>query len=149
MLVPSRGFTSSVSTGSAETVFHVSRPIPAGVIVSRAAVTLRFGGTSVISWRAVLSASNEGSEAALRQGVPMVDRAQTLFLGLPSIVVTGLIDQVLRFELFPGLRATAGPSFVIVSVSNVAGVAVSVMSAFEMVEVVRDDPRADPGLPER
>ena len=147
MLVPARGFTSSVSTALGATVMQVSRPIPAGSVVTGVSVFLRFGGTSVISWRAVLSASNQANEAALRAGVPVVDAAQTRFLGLPAIVLTGAAGELHAFDLFPGLLVSAGPSFLIVSISNVAAVAVSVVSAFEVMADVRDAPQAVPGVP--
>lgn len=143
MLIPARGFTASQSHGTAKTTFLVSRPIPAGSIVSRVALTVRASGVVVFSFRAAVGPSSEGTEQALRGGVSVIGATDTTFNQLPAFVFTFNAAGIATFVLYPGLIVMSSPGFIVVSSTNVGASGLSVVSSFE---ILQEAPPARPAL---
>ena len=150
MLVASRSITDSFITGSIEDRFVVSRPLPKGSVIGQVTISYRLAGITIVDWVGSVGVSNEGSEAALRQGVPIISSGNIRRFGHAAYRVTATGVEFRSVTLFVGLRVESAPGFVVFVVSNGAAVGLEAITSIEILEEARPAKPAlvpaEPGL---
>lgn len=137
IVVPGDGFTIFRRNTSQLFTLDVLGPLSKGDFIRRVELHWNTEQAGVWSFAASLGSSNSGTIEALDAGLPLIQRsdfgAHFDASGIPAIVMLGDAGATGRLAFYPGLRVTAGSSWIVVETgSQSTNVTASVLVSVEI-----------------
>jgi hypothetical protein len=137
IVVPGDGFTLFRRNPAQTFTFDAMGPLSAGDFIRRVELHWSLEQTGVWSFSGSLGTSRVADAASLEAGMPLIQRssfgAYAAQDGPPAIVMLAPAGQAGRMAIYPGLKVTAGSSWIIVEIgSQSAGATASVLVSVEI-----------------